>query len=155
MRDVAKSDDNVATINDRIGGCNVFLTFRMPTTAEREVYDRKSLKLKGRKLINKTFELNLFFGKKLCTGLVLAKQDAMDKWDEGLCYEGKPFSSNKDDGDYYREDWKALIVLTSADLLVQLAAFIFNAVGIEEEDDDDDDDLGLGGLDDEAPLPVE
>lgn len=151
MRDVAKSDKNTAAIYDRIGGCNVHLFFRMPTSAERADHDRAQLKIKGKKLLNKSFETNLFFGKKLCTGLKLAIKDSTDKFDDGLCYEGKPFSSDPDDGEYYREDWKALIEKTSADILVQLSAFIFNAAGVEDGEDEDDE----LGANDEGPLPTE
>ena len=146
MRDVSKSDRNVGKIYDKLGKGDVYFYFRMPTTAERAAYDKALLKFKGKKPLNKAFETNLTFGKLLCTGLRLAKKDPIKTWVDGLCFEGKPFSSESKDEGYYRQDWKEIIIETSSDLLVQLAAFIFNAAGVEEDDDDIDSDDG-------SPLP--
>ncbi len=117
MRDLQPSDKTKLTVFDAIGGGDVDLFYRMPTTKERTAYSSSLVKRKGNKIINKTGETRIRFGLDILTGV----QDGY------FSYGGQPVSSDPNSPDY-REDWKDLVEKTASDLISALSVTVFEGV---------------------------
>jgi len=68
MRDLAKTDKNVLTINDTISGDKIELYYRLPTTEEMVDYQSHMFRRQGKKLLINAFETRLNYGLKILTG---------------------------------------------------------------------------------------
>ncbi len=157
-RDIAKSNFNLLTVHDGMADDDVAFFHRWPTTDERVAYRNAALKLKGRSLKNKVTETNIRFGGKLITGFIKSELNASEELEGGLVYNGKPFSSfpiviqdyknieaelakkESASGDPdYLENWKQLVIETSADLIEQVGAVIFGGVGVVENEEEEEE----------------
>ena len=138
MRDVA-TKHNVLEVQDGMSGDIHEMFYRPPTNKERAAYQAALFKRQGKKVIDRSFETRLRFGKRICTGFTKGTFAA----------DGKPFASDANDADC-RKDWKVLIGKGAPEVLTAMAFQVFEGTGksagemeFETVDLDDLDEKGL------------
>ncbi|MCK5606430.1 hypothetical protein KAR91_31300 [Candidatus Pacearchaeota archaeon] len=146
-RDVSKSTQNRMGIADSISDDTIVWLYRLPSTEERILYRKQQTQIKGQKVKIKTTEVQLKFGKKIITGFEKSVKNAEGELEGGFVKDDVPFSSDKKDKDY-REDWMDLVEETSSDLIIQLAAIVFDGTGKASDDDEDEGE-------DKEPVPLQ
>jgi hypothetical protein len=114
MRELKSSDKNVLNLNDAMGGGQVALYYRTPTTAERVAFQKNQIERKGNQIISRTVEARLASGLAILTGIRTGD----------FSYDGVPLSSTPGE-EGYRPDWKKLVEQTAADLVLILGQTIF------------------------------
>jgi hypothetical protein len=114
MRELQSSNDNTLTIADRMGGGEVVLHYRTPTTAERINFTKSQTKRQGNKIISRIAEARLAGGFSILTGF--RKGD--------FSFGGVEISSTPGE-EGYRSDWKNLLYATASDLIMVLGEQIF------------------------------
>ena len=116
---------NILKIKDSISGDTLEVSYRTPATAEIQSYMSSLVKRKGNKIKLKAAETRVKWGREIIEG-----------FKEGdFLYKGQAFSSDPG-SDKYREDWKDLIEKDAADILIALAASVFEgtrAVGMDDQ----------------------
>ncbi len=137
MRDVA-AEKNVIEVQDGMSGDVHELNYRRPTNKERAAYQAALFERKKKKVVDKSFETRLRFGKRICTGFVKGTFGA----------NGKAFSCEPEDVDYLA-DWKEQIAKGAPEVLTAMAFQVFEGTGrgsgevdFESVDIDDLDDEG-------------
>jgi hypothetical protein len=114
MRELQSSNDNTLTVTDRMGGGEVVLRYRTPTTAERINFTKSQTKRQGNKIISRIAEARLAGGLSILTGF--RKGD--------FSFGGVEISSTPGE-EGYRSDWKNLLYATASDLIMVLGEQIF------------------------------
>lgn len=138
MRDLEVSDKNTLTLLDGMTGRPVTLIYRTPTTEERIAYDSQAIRFIGKKPVMVP-EARLKFGAKILTGIAEPRSST----DADFGFSGRPLSSNPG-SEYYRADWKDLLLATASDIIDALAVSVFAGTRIERgEDQPEGDDLPL------------
>jgi len=132
MRRIGHNISNSIRIKDPIGGGEIELYYRFPTTEERQQYSSSLFRARKGKVKTMVSETRQRFGKKILTGFRTG--------DFVLEEEGKElvFSSDKSSSDY-REDWKALILNSAADIVEAMAYHVFEGAAVVPDDDEEDD----------------
>lgn len=133
MRTIGKNVINEVTITDPIGGGDVKLYYRTPTTNERQQYTSSLFQTKGRKVKTMISGARQKFGQKILTGFrhndfCLVEEDGRKV----------AFASDPKDPQY-RENWKDLVVESAADLVETLAFHVFEGAKVMPDDDENDE----------------
>ena len=126
MARILGAGKNTLRINDNIGGGEIELYYRNPTTAERVAYSNESVSRSGRKVKMSVGDTRAKYGPKILTGI--REGDFVDA-------EGRPIASDEESPNY-RPDWKDLISEHAGDLVQLLAASVFEAAAELAEDED-------------------
>jgi len=130
---------NILKIKDSISGDTLQVSYRTPATAEIQSYMSSLVKRKGNKIKLQAAETRVRWGKEIIEGF---------KEGDFLC-KGQAFSADPQ-SDKYRADWKELIEKDAPDVLMALAASVFEgtrAVGMDDQleiDGEDGDVLPFG-----------
>lgn len=120
MRDLKHSDANRLTLTDSLTGKKIVVLYSTPTVDQVKGYRQESIRRKGNKSIVSTFDPALKYGLAIITG-----------FEEGAFgYDGKPISADPASPNY-REDWKALLSKTAADIVTMVSAVVFDGVKVE------------------------
>ena len=138
MRDIGKNQLSIK-IEDPATDDVHELYYRQPTVKERNAYEASRFVRRKNKLINKSFETRLKFGLRILTGF--------KKGTFGI--NGKPFSSDPQDGDY-REDWKALLQKGAPEIVAKLGQKVFESMDLDTVETAGVDELE--DMEGEAPL---
>lgn len=130
-RNTSVSERNELTIHDNMSDSDIVLYYRTPTTKERQAYANLSVQRKGRKIKINTAEARLKHGLRILTGF----REGDFVRSEG----GKeiPYSWDKGSPNYL-PTWKEEIERGAADLVMLLAAHVFDGSAEINMDDDDD-----------------
>jgi len=126
------AQENFLTLHDNLSDTKIRLYYRMPTTSERQSYTSRRFVRKGKKMIDKTEEVRLADGKKILTGIRegdFEKQQG-DTW--------VTFSSDEK-SKLYDPDWKNRVEKDGADLIMLMAAQVFEGSAHVADSDDEDD----------------
>ncbi len=113
-------EKNELKINDNISNSVVKLYFRMPTTVERQAYNNMAVQRQGRKVKFKQSEARLKYGMKILTGI--GEGDFERKVDEKHM-----LISSEAGAEHYYEDWKPWMQEHAGDLVMLLAAHVFDS----------------------------
>lgn len=132
MPRIIGAEKNEIIYADPLSGCNLGLYYRMPTTEEREGFLNAAVKRKGNKVTLHHAEARMAFGLKILVGV---RDGDFLRRDGG---KDVPMSSNPDSPDYCPE-WKQEMESGCADLVMAMAAHVFDSAprivaGEEEED---------------------
>ena len=119
-------------MTDNISGTELKLYYRQPTTSERQAFINMCIQRTRNKVTTHHAAARLKYGLLILTGF--------RSGDFGRIWEGKPepMASDPDHDDYY-VDWKKELETGAGDIVMLLAAQIFEAPAeisdAEEEDD--------------------
>ncbi|MEN8134329.1 MAG: hypothetical protein ABFS18_02165 [Thermodesulfobacteriota bacterium] len=116
---------NTAIFNDNIGGGQIHLYWRNPTTEERASYTNMSIQREGDELVVKKGEARQEYGLKILTGFRFGDFGQRVAAAVGGAENEKSFSHEPDHPDYL-ENWKDLVLESGADLVELLAARVFD-----------------------------
>lgn len=105
-----------AVLKDNLGGGEIVLYYRQPTTTERVEYTNQGFRRVAGELVINKGETRMDYGLKIITGF---------RFGDLLDADGKPFASDKTHKDY-RKDWKDLLMDGGSDLVDLLAARVFD-----------------------------
>lgn len=132
------------TIHDNISNSDIVLHYRSPATADRSGYANECIQRKRNKVEYRQAETRLKYGLKILTGFRAGdfERKAGGKW--------VPMSSEEGAENYFAA-WKAHLKKHAGDLIMLLAAHVFD--GSAEVNDPDDDDDYATGEDAEKNLP--
>jgi len=135
-RDLKASERNKLTITDAIGGGDIELYYRNPTTEECVQFQSESVRKVGGKIRYHFAETRIKYGLRVLTGFRHGD----------FIYDGKPLSSDPSSADY-REDWKALLKETAADIVIAVGFAVFESTssprGAGDAEEEGDDALPL------------
>lgn len=126
-RQLKSCSDNALIIRDNMGGGDITLFYRNPTTAEWAGFTNASVQRRGKHVSLTIGERRQDYGKKILTGF--RDGDFLDE--RGQAISADPESP------YYREDWKDLVCRHAADLVQLLAAHVFEGSAEIEAGDED------------------
>lgn len=120
-RRLSKTETNELSLYDHISGSDIVLTYRMPTTQEREGYANASVKRTRKGMKFQVVQARQEFGLKILAGIRegdFEVEDGKGGW--------TPLSSDPESPNY-REDWKAVVGELAPDLVQALAGHVFDA----------------------------
>ncbi len=127
-------NENELKLYDNISGSEIILYYRMPTTKERTGFSAGSIKRVRNKIKFKSDEARLIYGQKILLGF---RTGDFERKENGKFV---PMASDPKDK-HYCEDWKKHIVEHAADLIMLLAAHVFdNSAEIDNEDVESEED---------------
>ncbi len=130
-RRLSKTDISTLTIHDNLSDSEIILSYRRPTTKERQGFENLSVQRKGKKVKFKHSEARLKYGGKILTGIREGDFE-IEKAGTYVPVSSDPSSQN------YVENWNELIKEMAPDIVQILAAQVFEAsVELAELDDDD------------------
>jgi hypothetical protein len=126
---------NELTLYDNISNSNIVMYYRDPTTEERTAYANESVQRKRNKIVMRVPETRIKFGALIMTGFregdIIVKEAG-----QKIAISSDPGSPN------YRSDWKDRWKLKAADLLMLLAAHVFDVSAETEDPELDADEAG-------------
>jgi len=141
-RNISTSGINELKIHDNISDSDILLYYRAPTTAERNGYHNMAIQRKGRKIRFRQPEARLHYGLKILSGF--------REGDFVRDVNGRPEPFSSDSGSpAYLPSWKDEIEKGAADLVMLLAAHVFDSSAEIDEPEEDEDEAGAAG--DDAP----
>jgi hypothetical protein len=113
-------EQNKLCINDNISGTVITLFYRMPTTIERQSYQNMSIQRQRNKVVHKQAEARLKYGSLVLTGFKTGdfEKKVKDKYVAMASDAADPL---------YDPDWKVWANVNAADLVMLLAAHVFDA----------------------------
>ena len=120
---------NELKINDNISGTVITLYYRMPTTAERQGYQNMAVQRHRNKVKYKQTEARLKYGMKVIAGFKTGDFERLQD-DDYVAMASDPSDP------LYFEGWKDWVQANAADLVMLLAAHVFDAPA--EIDDSED-----------------
>lgn len=120
------TETNELILYDNISNSKLVFYYRDPTTAERMAYANESVQRKRNKIITKIPETRIKYAEMIMTGF--REGDFTEKKNG----KEQPLSSDPS-SPYYCQGWKEMIKTKAADLLMLLAAHVFDA-SAETED---------------------
>lgn len=128
-------DKNELRITDNLSGSEIVLSYRLPTTKERVAYTAACIQRKGAKVINKSTETRIKYGKKILIGVRDGDFEVPGQGNEFAILSSDPESKG------YQAGWKDLIEKYASDILELLSIQVFDVPAqIKTEDDDSEDD---------------
>lgn len=133
---------NELKIHDNLSDSDITLLFRMPTTKERQNYQNMVLGRKRNKINYNQAAARLEFGLKILTGF------NEGDFERKIGDRHVPFSYQEGTENYYPE-WREWIGKHASDLVMLLAAHVYDVSAVINEADDMDDS------DDEASEDIE
>ena len=134
MPRIIGTERNELIINDPISNSQLGLYYRMPTTSERQGYMNTAIKRVKNKVTLHQAEARMTWGGKILVGI----RDG----DFLRMVEGKPVPMSSDPASpAYYEGWKEEIADGCGDLVMALAAVVFDG-GIDVATPEDDDTAG-------------
>lgn len=142
MRDLQPTDRNKLVIADTLGGGDVTLYYRTPTTSERVSYQRSLVRREGKKVILCEAETRQKFGLQILTGFA----------PYSFSFAGEPLSADPAQPGY-RDDWKDLVAQTASDLVEVLAISVFEGARQKLTEVADLEIVSAGG-EEADPLPM-
>jgi hypothetical protein len=120
MPRIVNAKVNEVRIWDNISGSEIVLHYRQPTTKERQEYTNMSLQRHGNKITSNKAAARLKYGSDVLVGF--REGDFVKKEGEKLvAFSSDPNSEN------YLEEWKKEIEEGSCDIVMLLAAHVFDA----------------------------
>lgn len=120
---------NELKINDNISGTIITLYHKMPTTEERQRYQNMAVQRLKNKVKFQQTEARLKFGLEILVGF---KEGDFERKVDG---KDVPMASEPGSANYY-EDWKPWVQANAADLVMLMAAHVFDSPA--EIDDGED-----------------
>ena len=119
-RNTSTTGSNELKIHDNVSDSDIVLFYRTPTTSERQGYQNMALQRKGKKVNFNQAEARLTYGLKILTGFREGDfvRDALGA--------AVPYSSDKN-SPHYLEEWKKELEAGASDLVMLLAAHVFDA----------------------------
>ena len=124
------NDFNELKLHDNISDSQIVLYYREPTTEERMAYANESVQRKRNKVVTRVPETRVKFGAMILTGFregdFIFKKDGVKV----------PMSADASSPNYY-PDWKSHIQRKASDLLMILAAHVFDTSAEAEPGDID------------------
>ncbi len=128
--------DNTINLQDNISGSELEIYYRNPTTRERQGYQNAAYPRKRNKIKNCQIEARLNYGLRIITGFRVG--DFVIEMDG----EEKVISSRVGDVGYC-EDWKDLLERYASDVVMIVAAQVFDApTTVVDSDEEEMDDEG-------------
>lgn len=126
---VCGASQNTLKMFDNLSGTELSLTYRQPTTSERQGFQNMAIKRRRNKVTTHYAEARLRYGLAIMTGFKAG--------DFGRLKDGKPVPMATDPGhaDYY-EGWKKEVEAGAADIVMTLAAHVFESPAEITEADD-------------------
>ena len=141
MARIIGTANNSLKIHDNISDSDIVLFYRSPTTSERTGYANMSVQRRRNKVTLHQAEARLKYGLLILTGF----REGDFVRDAG----GRPEVFSSDPGSaHYRSNWKEEIEEGAADLVMLLAAHVFD---VSAEIDAPDDVAGQGEEGEDAP----
>jgi len=113
-------EKNELKINDNLSGSIVKIYFRMPTPSERQGYNNMAVQRQGRKVQFKQSDARLKYGMTILTGI--GDGDFERKVDN----KHVPISSDPA-SEHYFEEWKPWMQEHAGDLVMLMAAHVFDS----------------------------
>ena len=120
---------NKLTLHDNISGSEIVLFYRNPTTQEMAGYHNESVTRKRKRVEFRQANAQLKYGERILLGF---RDGDFVREENG---QTKPMASDPDSPNYF-EDWKAQVMKHAADLIMLMAAHVFNASAEVEEQDE-------------------
>jgi len=120
-RNTSKSLNNELKIHDNMSDSDIVLFYRTPETSERQAYQNLALQRKGKNIKFNQAEARLVHGLKILTGF---REGDFTRDVNGE--KNVPYSSDKS-SPHYLETWKEEVEAGAADLVMLLAAHVFDA----------------------------
>lgn len=121
---------NELKIHDNISNSDLVLYYRNPTTAERQRYANEAVQRKRNKIVTNIPEARLKWGQQILTGF--REGDFM------RMSGGKPAAMSSDQASpAYYDKWREELEAHAADLLMLLAAHVFDSSAEAEEPEED------------------
>jgi len=119
-RNTSTTGNNELKIHDNVSDSDIVLFYRTPTTKERQEYQNLALQRKGKKVTFNQAEARLVSGLKILTGF--REGDFV----RDVLGAAQPYSSDKN-SPHYLEEWKTEVEAGASDLIMLLAAHVFDA----------------------------
>ena len=120
-RRLSKTQTSELTIHDHLSDTEIVLSYRMPTTQEREGYANASVRRTRKGMKFEVVKARQEFGLKILTGIREGDFEAEKADGTFNLLASDPSSPN------YREDWKTLVAELAPDLVQALAGHVFDA----------------------------
>lgn len=124
---------NELKICDNISNSTLVLYYRQPTTQERAAYANESVQRKRNKIVTRIAETRLKYGAMILEGF---REGDFTRKRDGRTV---PMSSDPQSPQYV-PDWKDQVVAGAGDIVMLLAAHVFDAPAETEEPDIDGED---------------
>jgi len=134
---IASKKPNVLKLYDNISGSELEIYFRSPTAAEQARYVNGITRRVRNKIINRTGENRMKWGKEILMGF--REGDFGYERDDGSVVT----VSSDPKSEHFREDWKEWFCEHNADLVSTLAIHMFEDTS-DKDDPDDGMDEGTG-----------
>lgn len=126
------SEQNELKIHDNLSDSDITLLYRMPTTRERQGYQNMVLQRKGKKVEINQSAARLEFGLKILSGF---KEGDFERNVDG---RNVAFTWREGAENYY-PDWKEWIGKHAGDLVMLLAAHVYDASAYIAEEEEGED----------------
>lgn len=137
MPRILGAERHVLNIRDNLSGTDIQLSYRLPSTTERNAYTTSSVQRRGRKVVSRIGEARQQYGLAILTGI----RDGDFAWRDA----GKTVPLSSTPGHKgYREDWKDLVLAHASDLVELLAAQVFDMPAMVDEAGGEDIDGDAG-----------
>jgi hypothetical protein len=130
-------DRNELKIHDNLSDSEIILYYRLPTTTERQKYQNASIVRKKNKVEMNTAGARLTAGMGILTGFQVG---AFERKFDG---QYVAFSAVEGEANYYPE-WKQWIEKNAADLVMLLAARVFDApstIATTDQEEEEGEDI--------------
>jgi len=132
-------DRNELKIRDNLSGSDITLYYRMPTTSEKQAYHNACVKRVKNKVESNHAAARLNAGMVIITGF---SGDSFERKVDGRYV---PMSAIESDGNYFPE-WRDWVRQNAADLVMLLAARVYDtSASIPNEEDEGEDEGDLEG----------
>lgn len=130
--------DNTLTIQDQLSDSEIKLSYRMPTTKERQGFQNLAVQRRRNKVEMNQAEARLTYGMKILTGV---RDGDFERLQDGAYV---PLSS-REGSDHYYPEWKSWMGEHAADLVMLLGAHVFEqsamiTAGDEDQEGNDGDE---------------
>lgn len=119
-RNTSTTGNNELKIRDNVSDSDIVLFYRTPTTKERQEYQNMALQRKGKQIKFNQAEARLVAGLKILTGF-REGDFVRDVMGQSVPYSADPNSP------HYLEGWKAEVEAGASDLVMLMAAHVFDA----------------------------
>jgi len=119
-RNTSTTGNNELKIHDNVSDSDIVLFYRTPTTSERQGYQNMALQRKGKKVNFNQAEARMTYGLKILTGF--REGDFV----RDVLGAAAPYSSDRNSQNYL-EEWKKELEAGASDLIMLLAAHVFDA----------------------------
>lgn len=144
-RNISGTTNNELRLRDNMSGSEIVLYYRTPTTGERNGYQNMAIQRRRNKVVMNQANARLEYGLKILTGF------RSGDFVRNVGGKAVGFSSNPAADDYL-PSWKDELKQGADDLIMLLAAHVFDG-SAEIDMPEDDDDGGIEEDDADPNLP--